>query len=405
MASAAPQTSASVDELRQPLMNLTINPKPRGAQHRISKPGPTNPARTRRVRPRATQSRERSLQLSPEQRDRAIATFNALQCRRRFAKRTPRVSRQYHDDMSCGRIGLEYPRYRLWRLLGDRTLPTLKRRDVQCLRQTLIQDISQLYALHLPYIPDLTKLEVMAKAVRGTIWDTYWPLLDTFDFDIDVNDPDVPWMELRDTRIRIVEAQFDVLEQLAVLSQSPHHQRVTADLQPDVVAQVLRQHTPPEQQCIAIIRLVNTYSTELGQFMIESARKHLCRLAWRNESVPLTQVATLGYSCTTNHVLGLLDQSTQDSPFKDDTLLLDRAALLVVYATLLVQLHAKTIKVLASHGLLENSSNDTADSYTTYEHFASVVQASNAAEEAIRELAEKGIKLDDEIMIFVRADA
>ncbi|RYP14043.1 hypothetical protein DL767_010440 [Monosporascus sp. MG133] len=83
-------------------------------------------------------------------------------------------------------------------------------------------------------------------------------------------------------------------------------------------------------------------------------------------------------------------------------LLVDRAALLVIYATLLVQLHANVIAEHDSQGVLRlDCLGDSPDAYTNHKDFQSVAQARYEAEKAIRDLYAAGWGLDDGIHWFL----
>lgn len=194
---------------------------------------------------------------------------------------------------------------------------------------------------------------------------------------------------------------------LAVLSLSLSHQTMTVDLEPTCVARILRKHRPPVQQQNLVIRHVKKYSAELGQFVIELTRDHLRRLPWRTSppTAP-TRNATFDRCATVGHILDLINQSfkDEDGGTKHDSLRKDRAALLVVYASLFIHQHAKVVNAIASRGLLERSSKDTAGSYISQDGFNSVIRARQMAEEALDELAKQGLELDEEISWFIWAD-
>jgi hypothetical protein len=95
------------------------------------------------------------------------------------------------------------------------SLEGLKRLDLPELRKYITQDLDLLYAQRLPYTPDLTRLEVVEEILdRPSARHTLRPFIGAldFDFDIDMNDPTIPWGELMRARRRMVEAQFDVPE-------------------------------------------------------------------------------------------------------------------------------------------------------------------------------------------------
>jgi hypothetical protein len=204
-----------VDNLRQSLKSLTINRHAR--DHRVSKPRDPDrgKAKTHALHSRVNRARKKFLQVKPEQRGRAIEIFNALQHMERFAKRAPQLRPQQSDDPARGQIQIEYPLYHFSRCLEGRSLPDLKRWNLPELRKYIIQDLDLLYAQHLPYTPDLTRLTIVeTMSTRSGAQPVYMPFIGVrdFDFDIDINDPTIPWPELMRTRRQKVEAQFDVVE-------------------------------------------------------------------------------------------------------------------------------------------------------------------------------------------------
>jgi len=212
-----------VDDLRQSLKSLRINRaraslttnKARARDYRVSKPRQldraTAAAEAYAMRPLVNWTRHKLGQLKPEQQDRAIAILNALQHMERFAERAPQLRPQQSDDPAHGQVVLEYPWHRFSKCLRGRSLPDLKKLDLPELRRCVVQDLDLLYAQHFPYTPDLTRLAVVENISIRPAFRPFIGALD-FDFDIDINDPTVPWAELMRTRRQMVEAQFDVVE-------------------------------------------------------------------------------------------------------------------------------------------------------------------------------------------------
>ena len=118
------------------------------------------------------------------------------------------------------------------------------------------------------------------------------------------------------------------------------------------------------------------------------------KVAWKEDRID-------NYLPIVDHVLNLIDQSIRDGGMRNSDLLCDRASLLIIQAVMLIHQHAKVIPVYASEGLFRKSSDDTADSYTTYEGFVSVAHTRHMAEKAIGELTEVGGKLDRYVKRFV----
>ncbi|KAI3326645.1 hypothetical protein HD806DRAFT_412434 [Xylariaceae sp. AK1471] len=400
-----------VDKLRRSLTSLTIDTRARGKDHRVSKPRQPDRAKTKthELRPRYIQTRRKLLRLQPEQQDRAIAIFSTLQHVQHFAKLAPRLCPRQSYDPARGQVELEYPCYRFSQCLDGRSLDDLRSMDLPGLRRYIIQDLKLLYAQRLPYTPDITRLEVVEKtSSMPGVWPTLRPFIGALDFDldIDINDPTIPWAELMSTRRRMVEAQFDVLE-LLVRSSEPAEvepRRLSIGLDPRIVGDVLRKVYPPIKESGQIIRRLERYASELGRFLIENGRFHLLSMPRREKpkaSSDWIEDRIEDYLPIIDHVLSLIDISIQNGGIQNSSFLLDRAALLVIQATMLIHQHAKAIPVYMSSGLLQKTNNDTANSYTTYEGFVSVVHTRRMAENAVRELAETGGELDKNILCFV----
>lgn len=194
---------------------------------------------------------------------------------------------------------------------------------------------------------------------------------------------------------------------LAKLSKPHQMMRLSVDLEPTCVAQILRTHRPPVQPQNLLIRHVKKYSSSLGQLVIETARAHLRSLPWRmSPPAAPAQHATRDRCSTIEHTLSLINQSleVESECTKRRRLQKDRASLLVVLAVLLIHQHAKVVEVLASGGLLEHSSKDTPDLYDSHVIFDSVVRARQLAKEALDDLSKQGIELDQEINCLVQAE-
>lgn len=130
----------------------------------------------------------------------------------RFANRVSCLHGQHSSDASYSRVQLRRRSSRTWRLLGDPTLPSLSRASICQLRETILQDISVLYANGLSYTPDLTRLEIVSKRSKVRLPETiYRPLIDVSDFDLDAVGQTILSTEPGKQTIRHVEAQFDVL--------------------------------------------------------------------------------------------------------------------------------------------------------------------------------------------------
>ncbi|KAI3316574.1 hypothetical protein HD806DRAFT_424647 [Xylariaceae sp. AK1471] len=392
------------DQLRRPFSDLAINVGLQRHSGKVCKARSKQSARPsllHRSRQHA-QPRKELLQLKPKQLECAKIIYSTLHTIPNLSNRTPRL-RRHDSDARHDRYELQYPVHRLWRLIGDPTLPTLTSQDLRRLRDALIRDIGQLYDAHIAYDPDVSTLSVVKKLNRRERVTTFVPFIDTFDFDKHVNDQATSWADLKEKRIETIKAQFDVLELLAELSESLQLRQTRTDLQPDIVVKLLRQSRPPEDRRNIVIRQVTRYSPELGQFMIEETRRHVCRLPRRTSLGEEYNNESIRDCCSiVTHVLGLMDQYEGDKQVELGHLA-DRAAMSIIYAALLVHLHAKTIMAVQSRGLLEMSGHATADSYTSYENFQSVTAAYSQVIQTIHCLKEKGGQLDDGSIWILRA--
>lgn len=109
-------------------------------------------------------------------------------------------------------ICLEPQAYKNLRLEITGAAFRLLRRDPKCLRKLrkhVIDDFDRLWALYIPFTPDLTKLEAVLDG-WGTMHAGIGGL--HFDLGIDIDDRTTPWKELKQARKRVLESHFDVLE-------------------------------------------------------------------------------------------------------------------------------------------------------------------------------------------------
>ncbi|RYP18853.1 hypothetical protein DL766_008587 [Monosporascus sp. MC13-8B] len=291
---------------------------------------------------------------------------------------------------------------------------SLTRNTIRRLRDDLINTVSQLYDAHVAYVLDLATFSVVKKLSTCGKEAVFVPFLDTFDFDKRPDNPTTSWEDLKNEQVAIVKAHFDVLEVtsiapttlLAELSESStlsHPPTIRVDLQPDIAVKVVKQSRPHDNQFNWVIRSMNMYSPELGQLVVEHARWRARTLPPRTDLADMSTNNSIRDDCSTiSHVLGLLDQYMRNrrAEYGD---LVDRAALLVVHAVLLIHLHAKAIAAVHSRGILEMNSDGTADAYTSYDNFQAVAKARSLAKEAICRL-ETNDQLDAGITCFLRAD-
>ncbi|KAK2616275.1 hypothetical protein QQS21_000709 [Conoideocrella luteorostrata] len=385
---------------QRPLKDRT-NHAPRLSKNRAGKCIQTSSdaRRTRSALYNGKQPKTRAVQLHPKQREFVRSVTETLQRIRRFENRVLQLRcQQQTTNIPHSQFWLEYPQSRIRKLLGDPTLPSLSMKETHQLRDTIIEDLRVLYAEHLPYAPDLTRLEIVSKTsnkkLRSII---YRPLIDSFDFHLEATDQTASWEDSRDKRIRFVQAQFDVLEILSAISVPSPPTRLDVDLEPAIAAEVLRKYRLPVQKRNIAIRYIRKYSTELGQYVIEMTQSYLLTLPCRVIPHDLsTREALLDRCSTIHHILSLINQSVED----EEDVAKHRATLLVVYATMLIHVHANVVTAQGSHGLLERSSNDTSESYSSHDGFMSVVHARQMAEDALVELK---TDIDEGTDWFIRA--
>lgn len=190
------------------------------------------------------------------------------------------------------------------------------------------------------------------------------------------------------------------ISESSTLSQPPP---VRADLQPDIMVKVVEQSRAHDDQRNWAIRSINSYSPKLGQLVIEHARWRSRTLPPRTDLADMSTNNSIRDHCSAiSHVLGLLDQYMQDRQVENGDLV-DRAALLVVHAVLLVHLHAKDIAVVHSRGILDMNNDGTPDAYTSYDSFQAVAKARSLAKEAIRRL-DTNDQLEPGISWFLKID-
>ncbi|KAI0869562.1 hypothetical protein GGS24DRAFT_478490 [Hypoxylon argillaceum] len=384
------------DDLRKSLLRSKINTRARTSDHRINKPRRLVRAKTKthEVHPKVIQPKRKHFRLHPEQRDRAVTIFTALQQIERCANRAPQLVPQQSDDPGHGRLRLEYPSCHFCICLDDRSMSDAKRLDLPALRRDIIEDLDLLYAQHIPYTPDLTTLELAETVTSGPrVPSDAKPFLGPRDFDLEINsnDPTIPWAELRRERRRMIETQFDVLELLIAPPESTEAQcqQPLIDLDPSIVGLMLRTLWPSTKDSGRVIRHLNRYSAELGQFLIKVARFDLLSLPRRNrppDSEYWIKDRVDDYIPILDHVLSLIDQAIHDQGIQSNSLLADRATLLVIKAAMLIHQHANVIPIYGSNKLLGKSGHGTAESYITYEGYVSVTRACQIAEAAVHEL-------------------
>ncbi|OAA36998.1 hypothetical protein NOR_07274 [Metarhizium rileyi] len=371
---------------RQPLTRLTINTigrHPKGVCKSKSAKSSKNPTPIYRDGSRTDPRRK----ILKHQIESARQVFTRLP--RKLSNRTPRLP---SDD---GQHELQYPGYMFWRLVS---LPFLTKKELRRLRDDLIDAVGELYKAHVAFIFDLASFSVVKK-MRNTPTHVFVPFLDTFDFDKRPDDSAISWKDLEKEQVSIVQAHFDVLELIAELSETSalsEPPQLRPDLQPDIVAKVVEEYGLRDDHRNRVICSISTYSSELASLVIRHACSCARRLPLRTRLAEMSTDKSIRSHCSAiSHVLGLLDQH-----MRDGQALPHRAALLVVHAVLLIQLHAKSIGVMHSQGILEMNGDDTPDAYRSYEDFQALVKVRSLAKEAISQLAPNKT-LDPAITSFI----
>lgn len=181
-----------------------------------------------------------------------------------------------------------------------------------------------------------------------------------------------------------------------------HPPQIRADLRPDIVVRVVEQSRPHDDQRNWVIRSVGSYSPGLGRLAVQHARRLVRTLQPRPLLAEVSTANSIRSHCSAiNHVIGLLHEYMQGRQV-EKSVQVDRAALLVLHAVLLIHLHAKVIGVVHSQGILDLNSDGTADEYTSGESFQAVAKARSLAKAAICQLGQND-QPDTQITCFLRA--
>ena len=165
--------------------------------------------------------------------------------------------------------------------------------------------------------------------------------------------------------------------------------------------QVLTACSPEVKQRNSLIRHLKAYGAGLARFLIKPPLIHLHNFQRRSSPWDGSgQVWTIDFCDTVRHVLRLADK--HESAEDDVHFFTDRAALLVIHAALLVQLHAKAITGFQSQGIVDlDCPDNSVDSYTDRDSFLQVARASREAGEAVRNLYAAGEDLCDSVCWFL----
>ncbi|KAI0108594.1 hypothetical protein GGR51DRAFT_514350 [Nemania sp. FL0031] len=374
----------SSNQLRYRFAGLAINPRTKVHSDRVSKSTSSKPTSLSRARARPRPRITRSLDLTPTEVECARAIFDRLQMTSRRSSRTPQLC-----QCSNGNYEFEYPAYRRWNLKELRR--TLTADDIYSVWTTLLSDICQLHDAHVAYIPDMKTL-TLKKASDGT---SYRPIIDTFDFSKHVDDPEVPWADLKKHSIGIMGAQLQILAHLAELRDSSSFFIMDFDSQPDIVVDVLEFFIPCSFQRNAVLREVKKYSHKLGKYIAAEIGGQLYTYPRRKgpDDEYTEKLVSDDYS-TLLHAFTILDEHMKNRQVELGDLR-TRFDFWLLRVALLIRLHAKEVQIAYSRGIVKKYSEALADSYTSLEGFQSVANAYRGLKEAIRHFQNEGGEVED----------
>ncbi|KAI1346767.1 hypothetical protein F5Y01DRAFT_297098 [Xylaria sp. FL0043] len=326
--------------------------------------------------------------ISAEQRDRAVTYYKKLKALPLLGL-VPRVRLQNTHIANSATIELVYPTDSINPLIDRicRGYPQdegLSQSELRDLRHILTRDIETLYDAHIPYKPNVSTMSISWWRSVRLGKSVYKPWVDAFDLDKDSEDESIPWSGLKEETINSANAQLDVVGALSVSWYNvPRH--LHADLEPDIAVDILETSKFYDQEKTFVILRVSRYSSKLGRFMAQSARRSLRRIPSR--ATALTESQTLfvsKYHEAVAHVLQLIDTPQAAESAEQKELVKERAALLIVYASLLEHLHAKTIKEDFSMGIL--AGEKTPEMYKNSDQFQLVADANRRSREAFHSL-------------------
>ncbi|KAI3322826.1 hypothetical protein HD806DRAFT_115727 [Xylariaceae sp. AK1471] len=342
-----------------------------------------------------------------EQFDCAVHIFTRLPIIGGLAGPSPRLCGQNRSRLEMER---EYPTHRLWKAVDmvrktcPPHVPRMYVQDVRQLRDTLLSDLSILCASQIALNVDVAVLSVACKRATKRRQPMYVPFLENFDLDMHKSQDgfESDWVQHERDLVQKVKKQFDVVELLSQLASSPESQQQNhnnTDLDSETVVHILEETRPSPDMLDLVIRRVPKYTPMLADYVVKHARLQLYTLGKRTS--PLRSERTVHHYNAVRHLvqLGPSDEDVQQHTH----LLVGRATLLIIYATLLIQLHANVITVHDSKGLLQlDYPNDSPDAYTSHDNFVSVTQARCKAREAVQSLYAMGGNLPRDIHWFLR---
>ncbi|KAI1822771.1 hypothetical protein F4861DRAFT_540700 [Xylaria intraflava] len=327
--------------------------------------------------------------IRPERRTRVSIIFNKLHTLQ-LESAVPRLKALHGRKGEPGLFMLEYPRAGVIEL---RDLAELKKNlttsQLSTMSQSLVNDIVRLYDAHLPYIFDLEAMTIGTLPNARRRKSIAKAFIDKFDFRKDPQDDSIPWQALKETMVESARAGLKAL--MVAMKPSRNPAKPAADVDPDAAVVLLDriyQSSYDEKRRRLICCHVFRYSEKLGKFAMYDAFSLLRWLPSRSTPShlpPKLHTIQPSYDIVT-HVLRLTDPLVGAENIKQKQLLIVRAELSIMAASLLVHLHAKTIKTGASKHLLALENNDTPDMYAGIEQFQLVKDARQRAVEAIRAL-------------------
>lgn len=195
---------------------------------------------------------------------------------------------------------------------------------------------------------------------------------------------------------------FLYLQLLANITHSIEPSSLRNELDPDLVAGVIKNSKPKKEEICLLIRYVNHYSPALFIPVIVYARVILQRFPMPAGAEDKYTNSGSEWCTTVKHFLDVLDLHAGEA-YSDD-LLSSRASLLVLYASLLVHVHARNGKLLFSEEILDLNGQETAGSYTNEEGFQVVQNALVQLKETLGRLKERGLELDSRMLEYIRKD-
>ncbi|KAI1283307.1 hypothetical protein F5Y07DRAFT_150346 [Xylaria sp. FL0933] len=336
---------------------------------------------------------EKTIELiSADQRDRVVAYYKKLKALPLLSL-VPRVRSQNTHIADSATIELVYPTDIINPLIDRicREHPQyegLSRSKLRDMRHILTSDIETLYDAHIPYKPNVSTMLISSCCSARLGKSVYKPWIDTFDLDKDSQDESIPWTVLKEETIKSANAQLDVIEALSVSWYNvPRH--LHADLEPDIAVDILETSKFYDQEKTFVILRVSRYSSKLGRFMAQLARGSLRRIPSRVTALTESQTIYISkFHEAVAHVLQLIDTTQAAESAEQKELVEERAALLIIYASLLEHLHAKTIKEDFSMGVL--AGEKTPEMYKNADQFRLVADANRRSREAFNALRTVG---------------